>query len=302
MSKGSILVVHGDFNYSNMLKIYFSGQGYTVEVAPKGQDALDAIKHSLPNLIVLDINLPDMNGYDVCKELRTTIRTSHIPIIFLTQKDERSNKIIGLELGADDYVTKPFHIEELKLRIQNSLDASIKDDSKPYNPITGLAMGYNAEMNLRELIIEKPRDWVYLDIKIGHFEPYKAVYGWQAGDTVQQVIAKYIKAMIEETEFAGHVGSDYFIMVVNHKRCQQVIDTLTSKFQGNLATFYSVEDLEQGFIVIDERTKPLMSLAFGVFDSTKSDETDIRTIVELAADDRRSYVITDDDDDILTAW
>ena len=72
-------------------------------------------RKQLPNLIVLDINLPDMTGYDVCKELRTTARTRHIPIIFLTQKDERSDKIIGLELGADDYVTKPFDIEELQI-------------------------------------------------------------------------------------------------------------------------------------------------------------------------------------------
>ena len=75
MSKGSILVVEDDFDISNMLKIYFSGQGYAVEVAPKGGDAITATRKQLPSLIVLDINLPDMSGYDVCKELRTTTRT-----------------------------------------------------------------------------------------------------------------------------------------------------------------------------------------------------------------------------------
>ncbi|MBC8099875.1 MAG: response regulator, partial [Armatimonadetes bacterium] len=124
MSKGRILVVEDDFDISNMLRIYFSGQGYEVQVAPRGGDALSITRKQLPELIMLDIMLPDMNGYDVCRELRTTTRTSHIPIIFLTQKDERSDKIIGLELGADDYVTKPFDIEELKLRVQNAINTS----------------------------------------------------------------------------------------------------------------------------------------------------------------------------------
>lgn len=126
MRKGSILVVHGDFEVSNMLKIYFSEKGYAVEVASTGQNALDATKHSLPNLIVLDINLPDMSGYDVCKELRSNTRTSYIPIIFLTMKDERSDNIAGLELDADDYIVL-MDIEELALKISNAIDiANIK--------------------------------------------------------------------------------------------------------------------------------------------------------------------------------
>jgi DNA-binding response OmpR family regulator len=101
-----------------MLKIYFSGQGYEVQVAARGGDALITTRKQLPNLIVLDIMLPDMNGYDVCRELRTTTRTSHIPIIFLTQRDERGDKIQGLELGADDYITKPFSPRELVARVR----------------------------------------------------------------------------------------------------------------------------------------------------------------------------------------
>ena len=142
MSKGRILVVEDDFDISNMLRIYFNGQGYEVQVAPRGGDALSMTRKQLPNLIMLDIMLPDMNGYDVCRELRTTTRTSHIPIIFLTQRDERSDRIAGLELGADDYVTKPFDIEELKLRVQNAIAAANRQtqiDSKSNLP-TGRLM------------------------------------------------------------------------------------------------------------------------------------------------------------------
>ena len=158
MTKGRILVVEDDIDISNMLRIYFSGQGYEVQVAPRGGDALTMTRKQLPNLIVLDIMLPDMNGYDVCRELRTTTRTSHIPIIFLTQKDERSDKIQGLELGADDYITKPFDIEELKLRVQNAIAAANRQtqiDSKSNLP-TGRLIGaannvYGAPTSLTSL-------------------------------------------------------------------------------------------------------------------------------------------------------
>ena len=115
MGKARLLVVEDDIDIANMLKIYFSGMEFDVDVAVRGSDALEKTKQVLPHLIVLDIMLPDIDGYEVCRNLRTSTRTSHIPVIFLTQKDERSDKLQGLELGADDYITKPFDIEELKL-------------------------------------------------------------------------------------------------------------------------------------------------------------------------------------------
>jgi len=121
MSKARLLIVEDDFDISNMLRIYFSGQEYDVDIAPRGSDALEKTRQQLPHLIVLDIMLPDIDGYEVCRRLRTQPRTRHIPVIFLTQKDERSDKLQGLELGADDYITKPFDIEELKLRVQNAI-------------------------------------------------------------------------------------------------------------------------------------------------------------------------------------
>ena len=121
MSKGRILVVEDDLDIARMLRLYFDSQGYEVLTVIRGNDALEVCRKKQPNVVVLDIMLPDMDGYDVCRHLRGNLRTSHIPIIFLTQKDERSDKIAGLELGADDYITKPFDIEELKLRVQGAM-------------------------------------------------------------------------------------------------------------------------------------------------------------------------------------
>src|SRR5512139_2090912 len=118
MSKGRLLVVEDDYDVSNMLRIYFDAQGYETTVATRGEEALEVCRRKLPSLVVLDILLPDINGYEVCRQLRRNARTSHIPIIFLTQKDERSDQIAGLEMGADDYITKPFDLELLLLRVE----------------------------------------------------------------------------------------------------------------------------------------------------------------------------------------
>ena len=207
MSKGRILVVEDDFDISNMLRIYFTGQGYEVQVAPRGSDALAMTRKQLPELIMLDIMLPDMNGYDVCKELRTTARTRHVPIIFLTQKDERSDKIIGLEMGADDYVTKPFDIEELKLRVQNTINTAKLIASKDAK--SGLPTGALIEDHLRSLM-RSSQPWTYIDIKINNFDPFRDMYGFVAGDEVIRFMAVLLGEAIDEMgtadDYAGHPG------------------------------------------------------------------------------------------------
>jgi DNA-binding response OmpR family regulator len=122
MSKYRILHAEDDIDIGNMMKIYFSGMGFDVYTVMRGSEALEKVHQVLPHLVILDIMLPDIDGYEVCRNLRSDNRTSHIPVIFLTHKDERSDKLQGLELGAYDYITKPFDIEELKLRVQGVIN------------------------------------------------------------------------------------------------------------------------------------------------------------------------------------
>ena len=195
MGKPRLLVVEDDLDIGNMLKIYFSGLEFDVDVAVRGSDALDKTKKVLPHLIVLDIMLPDIDGYEVCRTLRTNTRTSHIPVIFLTQKDERSDKLQGLELGADDYITKPFDIEELKLRVQGAIRRSERESLT--DPRSGLPAGRLIEEQLRKIIREQ--DWALLDIRINHFDPFRDVYGFVAGDDVLRFSAMMIGEVVDET-------------------------------------------------------------------------------------------------------
>jgi len=115
MRDKKILVVDDEKKICDLLKAYLEKDGYTVIVANDGKQALDLVKTQNPDLVVLDLNLPGMDGLDVCKTLRSW---SKIPVIMLTARDEETDKIVGLELGPDDYVTKPFSPREVVARVK----------------------------------------------------------------------------------------------------------------------------------------------------------------------------------------
>ena len=116
-----ILVVDDDLNICELLKLYLENEGYTAFVANDGQAAVDTFAAKNPDLVLLDIMLPKMDGWQVCREIR---KTSSVPIIMLTAKGETFDKVLGLELGADDYVTKPFDAKEVMARIKAVLRRS----------------------------------------------------------------------------------------------------------------------------------------------------------------------------------
>jgi PleD family two-component response regulator len=292
MSQGRILVVEDDFDISNMLRIYFQSQDYEVAVAPRGEDALEMCRHQLPNIIVLDIMLPDMDGYDVCRELRDNLRTSHIPIIFLTQRDERSDKIHGLELGADDYVTKPFDVEELKLRVKNAIARAAYESLT--SPITGLPSGRLIEDQLRQLM--RRDDWSVIYVGIQGFGEFGEVYGFVAGEDVLRFTAMILGEVVDSVgaanDFIGHVGGDDFIVVTHTSVVTSIVKDLEHRFDEGVGTHYDWQTRQQGYLVVHdeaggETRADLMTLSIGVVTADDGPFADIREITEAAASARR---------------
>ncbi len=292
MSKARLLIVEDDFDISNMLRIYFTGQQYEVDIAPRGSNALEKTRTNLPHLIVLDIMLPDIDGFEVCRILRTNTRTSHVPIIFLTQKDERSDKLQGLELGADDYITKPFDIEELKLRVQRAIARA--EQQSLTDPRSGLPSGRLIEDQLRRII--RKQDWAFMDIRINQFEPFKDVYGFVAGDDVLRFTAMMMGEVVDELgtsdDFIGHAGGDNFIIISTEEAAGPIRQRLKTRFAEEVLSHYSFIDREQGYIRAANAAgqmveTPLMNLAIGVVSPSQQQFSDIREITELAAEARR---------------
>jgi PleD family two-component response regulator len=292
MGKARLLIVEDDHDISNMLKIYFTGLGYDVDAAIRGGEALEKTRHVLPHLIVLDIMLPDIDGYEVCRTLRTNTRTSHIPVIFLTQKDERSDRLQGLELGADDYITKPFDIEELKLRVQGAIRRSERESLT--DPRSGLPAGRLIEEQLRRIIRET--GWAYMDVRINEFDGFKDVYGFVASDDVLRFAAMVLGEVLDELgasgDFIGHAGGDNFIIITREESANNIRQRLKARFADEVQTHYNFMDRQQGYILAPKgegqtEKVPLMTLAVGIVSPSQQQFSDIREITELAAEARR---------------
>jgi DNA-binding response OmpR family regulator len=295
MGKARLLIVEDDSDISNMLRIFFSSQGYDVDIAPRGSEALEKTRHVMPHLIILDIMLPDIDGYEVCRTLRTNTRTSHVPVIFLTQKDERSDKLLGLELGADDYITKPFDIEELKWRVQNAITRSERESLT--DPQTGLPAGRLIEDQLRRVI--RLKGWALMDMRLNHFDAFKDVYGFIAGNDALRSTAIWVGEVVDElgtpNDFIGHGGGDNFIIITTENAARAIRERLRTRFNSEILTHYNFMDRQQGFIMAMntdgqlEQT-PLMTLGIGIVSPSTSMFADIREITELAAEARRQDI------------
>jgi len=238
---------------------------------------------------VLDIMLPDMDGYDVCRELRGNLRTSHIPIIFLTQKDERSDKIAGLELGADDYITKPFDIEELKLRVQGAMRRA--EATSLTDPTTGLPSAKLIEEQLKQLVVRD--NWVLIYIVINHIDAFTETQDIVARDDFLRFVAMNLNETVEAygtaNDFIGHTSGNDFMVVTQPALAQTIKHEFSQRFEPGVGTFYDFRTREQGRVSYIDRDgnkqeAPLMDLSIGLLAAAEGPFPDIRL---LAAEARR---------------
>lgn len=157
----SILIVDDTPANLNVLSAILTGQGYRVRAAPNGQGALRTAQKSPPDLILLDIQMPDMNGYEVCAALKGMDETRHVPIIFISALDDGVDKVEAFRVGGVDYITKPFQIEEVIARVENHLRLHQQRLALAYaadslramlNEADALHGGENLRMRLAELL------------------------------------------------------------------------------------------------------------------------------------------------------
>ncbi|MCG8571832.1 MAG: response regulator [Spirochaetes bacterium] len=123
--KRRVLVVDDNFENLQMIGRILSENNYEVAVAKNGRQALDNVEKKEPDLVLLDVTMPDMDGFEVCRRIKDDIATRHIPIIFITSRNETEDIVKGFEAGAIDYVTKPFNTVELLVRIKTHIEMKI---------------------------------------------------------------------------------------------------------------------------------------------------------------------------------
>ena len=289
MPKEKILVVEDAPDISSLLKIYFTSQGYEVMTAMRGQAALDMCRKTAPNLALLDVNLPDMEGYDIGKALRRSVRTRHIPIIFLTARGERLDRLRALgEIQATAYIVKPFDIEEVHAIIKEALDRARQKNLA--HPVTNLPTAALIQEQFRQLVASSGQ-WALAQIHINGFDTYTQAYGPVVGEDVLKYTALMLNEIVNELgspdDFIGQmvVGPD-FVVTSSPAHMKAICTRLCERFDAEIGLQYNYRDRRNGYIVITDeqggaRHIPLMSLAIGIVTSEYGPFYDIRELSEV---------------------
>ncbi|NJM06252.1 response regulator [Candidatus Gracilibacteria bacterium] len=277
MSKDTILLVEDDVWIARLLDVYLSERGYRVVSVSRGQQALDYCRETPPDLIVLDIRLPDMTGYDVGIALRADPQTQNIPIVVLTAYSEKQDRMTALDVvQADYFLPKPFDIEEVHAIIRNQLSDNRRKGH--YHPITNLPTGDLVNEQLRAMLSNE--GWTLALIRINGFESFTQLYGVVVGENVLKFSALLLLDAVRThdgaDDFVGQmiVGA-YFLIVSTPDRIERITRDLSQRFDKDIKLHYDYRDRIEG------KFSP-MSLSVAVLSSADGPFRDIRELTEVA--------------------
>lgn len=235
-----VMIVEDNEEVAQMLILFFGSRGLKVSVAPDGETALKLVRESLPNLILMDVGLPDTDGYELFKQIRQSVRTRFIPVIFLTKRGKKSDRLIGLQLGADDFITKPFDLEELYLRVQNSISRAAREHLS--DPHTGLPAGKIAREELEKTHTRPNRKAI--EFKLHNISDFRDLYGALAGSDLMRYTALLMNRVLNTIgtpdDFLGQTGEEQFVVVCNADKAEQIRKTITDRFNNDAVQHYGL--------------------------------------------------------------
>jgi len=287
-TKQKVLVVEDETNLRDVLRIQLEGDGFQVLQAKDGREALEVAIKGLPDLVLLDVMLPHVDGYEVCRRLRGTFATHHIPIIMLTAKAEIDGRLQGLEGGANDYISKPWERRELLLRVRNALNWSRQQ--RAASPLTGLPgnVSINGELGQR-LALGKP--FAMLQIDIDYFKAFNDHYGYARGDQAIQSLARILVESSHRfggsANFIGHIGGDDFVVLTTPETAEALGEAIIAEFVGAVKTLYDPEDLERAFVEVRNRRHtierfPLMSVTIAMVSTDRHAVSHLAQLIDIA--------------------
>ncbi|MBI3566328.1 MAG: response regulator [Elusimicrobia bacterium] len=267
------------------LKETLEREGFVVTAVPDGASALEAIRADPPDIAVLDFKMPRMDGFQVCRQLREDPLLENLPVIILSASGNRESKVQGLDLGADDFITKPVDIRELLARIRMILKRTRQ--GLDANPLTRLPGNLSIESRIERAIAEKtPLAVLYVDLN--QFKAYNDAYGYDAGDRVIKTLARVLVDEVRNggpADFIGHIGGDDFIALSTPDRMEEAARRICASFDAAVPSFYNETDRARGCIVAKDRQGntrefPLLSVSVGI---CHNKDRALRSFAQVAA-------------------
>jgi DNA-binding response OmpR family regulator len=272
MTTRKILVADDNANIRKVVKMGFESLGYTVLTAVDGRQALELVRAEHPDLVILDVMMPEKNGYDVCAEMKGDAELRAIPVVMLTAKNLEEDQYWGRELGADEYVTKPYDPEVLERTVEKIL--ALRERGESYHPLTKLPLwaAIRHELEQRRAAAE-PYIALSCAFEPVAFETYQMKYGNIKADNVTLRTARLVQETVRraggERGFVGHTGDNVFYLVLPPAAAGEVREAVNRDFTAEVRFFYKEEDALRGYVLkpgggSGEVCIPLLSLVWKV--------------------------------------
>ncbi len=268
LDKARILVVEDDASLRKIMEYQLEGAGYDVLTAADGEEGLNMALEHRPDLIMLDVMMPRMDGYEVCREIRKDFKTAQIPVIMLTARTGQNDVNSGLQFGANDYIAKPYNQLEMLTRVKNLL--MLFRNQREANPLTGLPgnPAIEEELNRR---MDNGEDFTFLYLDLDNFKGYNDTYGYAEGDEAIKLLAAILteQRKLHEKVFAGHVGGDDFVLIAPVETGDDIADTLLDEFDTRKLKLFREDDIKRGYLsILDrqgvEKQIPLMTITIAL--------------------------------------
>jgi diguanylate cyclase (GGDEF)-like protein len=285
-----ILIADDEPAVRQLLELVLSGQGYDVSMATNGAQLVRMAQERVPDLVLVDLMMPQIDGYEAIRQLRNDTRTAHLPMLILTAKSTLEDVVIGFETGADDYITKPFNIPELLARIKSHLRRANQQPVR--NPLTGLAGNILLTEELRYRLT-LPEQFAYLYVDLDNFKAFNDTYGPARGDRVIKLVAEVLTEAVAEhdagDDFIGHFGGDDFAVITTPDEIDALCQQIITIFDDRVRLLYDSEDRERGYLHGSDRQGvprrfPIISLSIGVATNRHRTFADHEELSRIAAE------------------
>ena len=287
---GRVLLVDADEDLARFVARDLEREGFEVEVLADGAAGLGRAVEDPPGLVLLDVDLPGLDGIEVVRRLRAGATTSAVPAILLTSRGLPAEKVLGLTAGADDYVVKPFDTLELVARVRTTLRRT--SDMRDASPLTGLAGNARIEAEIAARAAGgKPYSVCHVDLD--EFKSFNDAYGFLRGDALLRLVTACLRHAVAAAPgtapFLGHVGGDDFVVVCEPGQVEALCATVLAEFDAQVPAFYDDADAENGWLeVVDRRGQrrrhPLVSVSVGVASGVGGDRAASHAVVAAASE------------------
>ena len=286
----TVLVVDDDTDIARFIEINLRLEGFDVRVAHDGEQAEQSIDEETPDLVLLDVMMPKVDGVELCRRLRANPATANLPVIMLTAKSLSADKVVGLTAGADDYIIKPFDTLELVARVRSTLRRNA--EMRAVSPLTGLPGNHRIEEELADRVVKaQPFAVLYLDLD--NFKAFNDAYGFLRGDEVITLLATAARRAVmeagEPAPFLGHIGGDDFVVVSQPEQAEAIAKRVVEVFDTSAPRLHDPGDSDRGYIEVTDRQGkarrfPIVSVSIGIAMSGNRMFADKREVVDVATE------------------